>query len=285
MTVAALLAQVRAQAVERDADDLSKWICRLCWARWLAHEADAHADSCVLAHHPETMEDETARMAPVQRYAFHIPWAMHLRAYSVYAKRYGKQQALIEGGCRGGFYTDELDDFIPGWREELLALERRDAELKELRAEVAALKVAAESPALSRPETVEDETAVADALGLTVDMTDTDRLRAFGRNIMDYGADISHWSDAPFVARWLFSFAERLDECVRDVGKLRAAALKSSPTLSRQAVERALSDDEEVEQWAVEAWGETDVHFFSARIFRDKFIGRLVAAGLVREGE
>lgn len=58
-------------------------------------------------------------MAPVQGYAAGIPWAMHLRAYDAYCKRYGKQQALIEGSCRGGFGVCELDEFIPGWREEL----------------------------------------------------------------------------------------------------------------------------------------------------------------------
>lgn len=51
---------------------------------------------------------------------------MHLRAYEAYSKTWGPQPALIdlEGrNCRGGFSTGELDDFIPGWREEL---ERRE---------------------------------------------------------------------------------------------------------------------------------------------------------------
>lgn len=59
------------------------------------------------------------RRAPVQGYSAGIPWAMHLRAYDAYCKMYGEQPALIEGGCRGGFHADELDHFIPGWREEL----------------------------------------------------------------------------------------------------------------------------------------------------------------------
>ena len=66
------------------------------------------------------------RRAPVQRLAGGIPWDMHLRAYEVYSKRWGPQAAMIdlEGrNCRGGFSTDELDDFIPGWRDEL---ERRE---------------------------------------------------------------------------------------------------------------------------------------------------------------
>ena len=59
------------------------------------------------------------KMAPVQGFTPGIPWDMHLRAYDAYRKKWGAQQALIEGGCRGGFGTKELDEFIPGWREEL----------------------------------------------------------------------------------------------------------------------------------------------------------------------
>ena len=62
---------------------------------------------------------ETPKMAPVQGFTDGIPWEMHMRAYDAYCKRYGKQQALIENGCRGGFGTEELDGYIPGWRLKL----------------------------------------------------------------------------------------------------------------------------------------------------------------------
>lgn len=65
------------------------------------------------------------RRAPVQGFSAGIPWEMHLRAYDVYCKRHGRQQALIEGGCRGGFGVNELDALIPGWRDELADIERR----------------------------------------------------------------------------------------------------------------------------------------------------------------
>lgn len=61
----------------------------------------------------------TERRAPVQRFPGGIPWSMHLRAYEAYSNKYSPQQALIEGGCCGGFGTGELDMFIPGWRDEL----------------------------------------------------------------------------------------------------------------------------------------------------------------------
>ena len=65
------------------------------------------------------------KRAPVQGYKPGIPWSMHLRAYEAYCKFWKfDQPGLIdlEGrNCRGGFSTGELDDFIPGWREELEA--------------------------------------------------------------------------------------------------------------------------------------------------------------------
>lgn len=67
------------------------------------------------------------KRAPVQGFSAGIPWSMHLRAYEAYCKKWGKQDAMIdlEGkNCRGGFGVKELDDFIPGWREELS--ERRE---------------------------------------------------------------------------------------------------------------------------------------------------------------
>jgi hypothetical protein len=66
------------------------------------------------------------KRAPVQGFAPGIPWSMHLRAYAVYCKKWSPQPALIdlEGrGCRGGFGIGELDDFIPGWRDQLGVIE------------------------------------------------------------------------------------------------------------------------------------------------------------------
>jgi hypothetical protein len=65
---------------------------------------------------------EKEKRAPVQGYPPGIPWAMHLRAYEVYSKKWGPQPAMIdlEGRyCRGGFHVEELNEFIPGWRHEL----------------------------------------------------------------------------------------------------------------------------------------------------------------------
>jgi hypothetical protein len=86
--------------------------------RWLSIKlAEALAERS--AHAEEIGRLKGGKRAPVQGYSAGIPWDMHLRAYDAYCKKYGSQKALIEGGCRGGFGTQELDAFIPGWREEL----------------------------------------------------------------------------------------------------------------------------------------------------------------------
>ena len=85
------------------------------------------------------------KIAPVQGYTPGIPWSMHLEAYDVYCKRYGKQPALIdlEGrNCRGGFGTNELDMFIPGWRDRLSEFNAMKARIAELEAMLAAAPAA-----------------------------------------------------------------------------------------------------------------------------------------------
>lgn len=71
--------------------------------------------------------------APVQGWPAGIPWSLHLEAYAGYCKKWRPQPSLIEGGCRGGFHVDELDEFIPGWRDrasEIVALRARIAQLE-----------------------------------------------------------------------------------------------------------------------------------------------------------
>lgn len=98
----------------------------IAWAVWPDRESVHAAISAALKPPQSTPE----KIAPVQGYSAGIPWAMHLRAYDVYCKEHRPQKALIEGGCRKGFHVGELDEFIPGWREEL-------SELHQLRAAVA----------------------------------------------------------------------------------------------------------------------------------------------------
>ena len=86
---------------------------------------------------PATLSRE--KRAPVQGFSAGIPWSMHLRAYDAYSAKWSPQPALIdlEGrNCRGGFGVKELDEFIPGWRDELseiTALKKRIAELEAAR--------------------------------------------------------------------------------------------------------------------------------------------------------
>lgn len=85
------------------------------------------------------VESLKEKMAPVQGWPGGIPWSLHLEAYAVYCARWGKQQALIEGGCRGGFSTGELDDFIPYWRERISELTKIKKELADAKTVIAAL--------------------------------------------------------------------------------------------------------------------------------------------------
>lgn len=41
-----------------------------------------------------------------------VPQAVTLRAYEVYSRLYGPQEALMTGGCRGGFSIGELIAFL-----------------------------------------------------------------------------------------------------------------------------------------------------------------------------
>lgn len=98
------------------------------------------------------------KMAPVQGWPQGIPWSLHLEAYAAYCKKWSPQPALIdlEGrNCRGGFGTDELDEFIPGWRE-------RASEIAQLRSELAhAAPPAAPAPAMREPLTDEQLARIA----------------------------------------------------------------------------------------------------------------------------
>lgn len=59
----------------------------------------------------------TDRMMPVQtqrsdRQGAVVRERVYMRAYEVYARVYGGQEAMITGGCRGGFGAGELVAFL-----------------------------------------------------------------------------------------------------------------------------------------------------------------------------
>ena len=64
------------------------------------------------------------RTFPIQRgergvkpHPTHIPWHIAELAYSVYSARYGTSQSLERLADRGGFGPEEMDMFLPDWRE------------------------------------------------------------------------------------------------------------------------------------------------------------------------
>ena len=63
------------------------------------------------------MTNEEVEIHPVQaryqsRAQGYAPKTVTMRAYEVYCHVYSEQEALITGGCRGGFSTGELIAFL-----------------------------------------------------------------------------------------------------------------------------------------------------------------------------
>jgi hypothetical protein len=73
-----------------------------------------------------------------------ISMSLAERAWSVYRQKYGAGQSLARMIERGGFHAGELDDFVPGWRDEEYELTRLRAEVETLRAERDAERARAE---------------------------------------------------------------------------------------------------------------------------------------------
>lgn len=75
-----------------------------------------------------------------------IPWSVAQRAYSVYASRYGRDQSCARLAERGGFCPREMDDLLPGWKEEVsevAMLTQENQRLRNLAAKaIAALEMA-----------------------------------------------------------------------------------------------------------------------------------------------
>lgn len=83
---------------------------------------------------PEQLEIETGRASyPIQGRARSRPTqyasvnrAVYLAAYDVYVHCWGKQDAMLKAGCRGGFSTGEVIAFLyargfprPEWRDRV----------------------------------------------------------------------------------------------------------------------------------------------------------------------
>ena len=71
-------------------------------------------------HELEVNDMNSAQEIPVHPVQVHqqrnrdawCPQTVTLRAYEVYCHVYGKQSAMVEGGCRGGFSTGEIIAFL-----------------------------------------------------------------------------------------------------------------------------------------------------------------------------
>lgn len=88
---------------------------------------------------PAHLAEIEARKFPIGNYGT-IPWDVAQRAYEVYAKKYGTRQTLQRIAERGGFGVDEMDMFLPDWRERVNGWNALLAALKEARAEIVKTK-------------------------------------------------------------------------------------------------------------------------------------------------
>ena len=68
------------------------------------------------------------------------------------------------------------------------------------------------------------DTANLEGAGLSIDMTDADRLRDWARNLLLYGPDVTHWASVPHLASRLQLLATDIEKTVKDIGALRAIA-------------------------------------------------------------
>jgi hypothetical protein len=82
------------------------------------------------------------------------------------------------------------------------------------------------SAALSAPSSPTSPTAetLNDSTGLSIDMSDADRLRAWADLIDIHGADLTRWGRVAFVVTTLRAMANGVEQAVRDLGALRKAA-------------------------------------------------------------
>ncbi|KKL63705.1 hypothetical protein LCGC14_2172440, partial [marine sediment metagenome] len=239
-----------------------------------------------LRRHVAELED--GKYAPVQGYSAGIPWSMHLRAYDMYCKKYSPQPALVDlekRNCRGGFGTEELDEFIPGWRDELSktvqllrrveAAEARVVELEDklvVERAMVAMHKAAEDRAVHFSEAAEARVVeLAGALERAKEAMDT-WVCMFAPEL----CDAAHVEQAKARIRGVGTLAY-----IAEINKKVIDAMIATPA---EALERARGEDYAagLEAAAIVA----DQHRGSAakaRLAKDQPLGRIDDDGLVVE--
>ena len=82
-----------------------------------------------------------------------IPWSVADKAYSVYRARYpgsAADQSLERLAQRGGFAPEEMDMFVPEWRAECSHIAELEAEVAELKHDIARhIKIVSDTEALN----------------------------------------------------------------------------------------------------------------------------------------
>lgn len=86
-----------------------------------------------------------------------------------------------------------------------------------------------EKPAVPQPRESQPPQEKYDDIGLSIDMLDVDRLRAWAQNLLTHGPDISHWGSVPFVVGKMQAIATGMERAIKDIGVLRSKPAGSAP--------------------------------------------------------
>lgn len=60
-----------------------------------------------------------------------------------------------------------------------------------------------------------------DDIGLSIDMTDVDRLRQWANNLLGYGPDVTHWASVPHLVNRMQVMATEMEKAIAAIGRLR----------------------------------------------------------------
>lgn len=125
-----------------------------------------------------------------------IPWIIAEKAYSDYARRYGRDQSLERLAERHGFSWAEMDQHYPPWRDEV-------DEVAKLRARVAELESALSSKPSALPPARDAEVAALvaerDALAGALKALDSWRARMPDAEFNDASPHWKWWHEAPLA--------------------------------------------------------------------------------------
>lgn len=123
--------QLKAQLAERG-ERQTDVVCVECGSSFTNYDEPCHGCYTKLKAKLE-QESKTGPVSTGRAGAgsLKVPWSIMERAYGGYSAKHGTDQSLERICQRGGFGESEMDEFAPGWREEMSEITRLKAKLAE----------------------------------------------------------------------------------------------------------------------------------------------------------